>query len=283
MQIRSSEAMIASHALLLAGAMMLGTPSAGAAEAGATTIVPAEFTANVTANPYFSMPIGKKLVLASEAEDGLERIEILIPGWTKMIMGVETLVYWDRVYLDGVLVEDTRDYLAQHKNGDVWYFGEDVDNYEDGAFVDHEGAWLAGVDGAEPGIWIKAGAKAGDKYRQEYYAGKAEDAVEVLSTDETIETPFGKLAGCLKTLEWSPLFPATAHKYYCKEAGSVALEVDLVGPDTPVERRTELVSVDMSDALGVAVPAAYLEQGVESEAEATETETETEEEADDSE
>lgn len=79
---------------------------------------PADFTTAIT-NPYSSMPIGRKLVYEQKTEDGLERIEKLVPGWTKTIMGVETLVSWHREYLDGELIEDVRDYYAQHKNGDV--------------------------------------------------------------------------------------------------------------------------------------------------------------------
>ena len=64
---------------------------------------PSDFTTEIT-NPYLSLPVGQKLVYEAETEDGLERIEILIPGWTRNVAGVETLVFWDRVYLDGELV-----------------------------------------------------------------------------------------------------------------------------------------------------------------------------------
>jgi hypothetical protein len=235
---------------------------AHAAEPYDPEIRPEEFSWVIAANPYFSLPVGRKFVLEADTEEGLERTEIMIPGWTKMVMGVETLVYWDRVYRDGVLIEDTRDYLAQHANGDVWYFGEHVDNYEDGKLADHEGAWLAGVDGARPGVWIKADAAVGDRYRQEYYAGKAEDAAEVLAVAERVETPLGAFDDCIKLFEWSPLFPGTAHKYYCRETGTVALEVDLVGPDTEAEVRTELVEIDEGGAAGIALPPAYAKEGV---------------------
>ncbi len=208
------------------------------------------------------VPVGKKFVLEADTADGKERIEILIPGWTKTVLGLETLVYWDRVYLDGELIEDTRDYLAQHKNGDVWYFGENVDNYEDGKLVDHEGAWLAGEDGALPGIWLKADAAVGDKFRQEFYAGKAEDAAEVIGVGETVETPMGRFEDCIKTFEWSPLFSETAHKFYCRETGAMTLEIDLVGPDVETETRTRLVEVDDSGAFGIPLLPDYADEGM---------------------
>mgnify|MGYP001582333942 CR=1 FL=1 len=60
----------------------------------------------------------------------VERVEVTTTGETKKIAGVETLVLAEKVWVNGELVEDTRDYVAQNKDGNVWYFGEDVDNYE---------------------------------------------------------------------------------------------------------------------------------------------------------
>ena len=171
--------------LIILSAVLAFAPAAAAQPAGEykPRIDPAEFSTEITRNPYMLLPAGKSFVMQADTEDGTERVEILIPGWTKTVMGVETLVYWDRVYLDGVLIEDTRDYLVQHQNGDIWYFGENVDNYEDGKLADHEGAWIAGEKGALPGIWLKANAAVGDKYLQEYLKGEAEDAAEVLGVE----------------------------------------------------------------------------------------------------
>ena len=226
-------------------------------------INPAEFTTDIT-NEYLSLPLGKRMVYSSLTEDGPERIDILIPGWTRNIEGVETLVFWDRVYLDGQLIEDTRDYLAQHKGtGDVWYFGEHVDNYEDGVLKDHEGAWLTGVDGAEPGIWALANPRAGDAFRNEYYRGFAEDMTEIIATNQTVTTPLGTYTNCVKTLDWSPLFEATANNYFCKEVGGTALEVELAGPGSPTEQRIELIELNVTGASDMpTVPRAYADEGV---------------------
>jgi hypothetical protein len=240
---------------------LLPAIAVAAADTKAPPIAPEDFSADITRNPYFLLPVGKSFVMEAKTEDGVERTEIFIPGWTKTVMGVETLVYWDRVTLDGELIEDTRDYLAQGKNGDIWYFGEHVDNYEDGRLTDHEGAWMAGERGAEPGIWLKADAKVGDKYRQEYLKGEAEDEAEVIGTSESVEVPLGKFSDCIKTLDWSPLFPEKAHKFYCRETGTVTLEVDLPDAESD-EVRTGLVAIDEDGARGVALPAAYAAEGV---------------------
>jgi hypothetical protein len=220
----------------------------------------ADFTASVT-NKYFNLPIGKKMVYESETKEGLERIEILIPGWKREVMGVQTLVFWDRVYLKGELIEDTRDYIAQHKNGDVWYFGEHVDNYEGGILVDHEGAWLSGIDGAMPGILAKGQHAAGDSYRQEYYKENAEDMARTISINENVSVKYGNFTNCIKTFEWSPLFEATTYKYNCAQVGGTVLEED-IGSDGKVEQRAELIEIDMKGALGIKIPSAYTKEGV---------------------
>ncbi len=164
------------------------TNTASAVNAGYHPVInPAEFSTSIT-NPMFSLPVGKRLTFQAETADGVEKIEIEIESGTKTIMGVTTVIYRDRVFVDGELVEDTRDYLAQHQNGDVWYFGEDVDNYDGGTLLDHAGSFTAGVDGAQPGIWIKGSHSAGDSYRQEYYLGQAEDMRDVIALDQIVVT-----------------------------------------------------------------------------------------------
>lgn len=190
-------------------------------------IDPADFTTEIN-NPFFSLPVGKKMVYEGEVDGGLERIEIEIESETKTILGVETIVYRDRVYVDGVLAEDTRDYLAQDKDGNVWYFGEDVDNYVNGELANHAGSFIAGEDGAKPGIWMKAEQRVGDSYRQEYYAGKAEDIRDVVAVDQTVTTELKTYSGCVQTFDWSPLDPESReHKYHCPEPATSVLLEDL--------------------------------------------------------
>ncbi|OGM05061.1 hypothetical protein A2715_03610 [Candidatus Woesebacteria bacterium RIFCSPHIGHO2_01_FULL_39_32] len=212
-------------------------------------IDPDDFTTNIT-NKYFTLPVGKKMVYEGDTEEGRERIEITIPGDKKKIMGVETLLYRDKAWLDSngdgkwskkEMIEDTRDYLAQNKKtGDVWYFGEEVNNYEDGELIDHDGSWLAGDDrypGALPGIWVKQNPKVGEVYLQEFYKGKAEDTVKVLSTHATVKTSLGKFKDCLRTKDFTPLEPdALENKYYCpnaviKNIGSTVLIKDLANDE----------------------------------------------------
>jgi len=214
--------LIAASATLLVSAWS----PAWTAEKPAAAIVPADFT-TVIDNPFFKMPEARTTYFRSQTADGLETGEILVTGATRTFMGVKTLVIRDRVFLNGKLLEDTQDYFAQHKNGDVWYFGEDVDNYKNGKLVDHDGTWHAGIDGAEPGIVMLAHPMPGDVYREEYLAGVAEDMAKVLSVNETVTIPLGTFSKCLKTENWTPLEPGVKElKYYCKQADGLVLERD---------------------------------------------------------
>jgi hypothetical protein len=109
----------------------------------------------------------------------------------------------------------------------VWYLGEESKEYENGQVVSTAGSWEAGVDGAEAGIVMPAAPQIGQAYRQEYYAGEAEDRAEVLATGESVSVPGGSFTGCIRTADTTPLEPdVVEHKTYCPGVG-VVLEVNL--------------------------------------------------------
>ncbi|WP_314194399.1 hypothetical protein [uncultured Arthrobacter sp.] len=198
-------------------------------------ITPADFTTKIT-NKYFALPVGKKMTYGT----GGDRIEIEILKETRVIEGVETVIYLDKEFKNGQLVEETRDYLAQHKNGDVWYFGEDVDNFKDGKLQDHAGSFIHGQDGAKAGIWMKAEQRVGDTYRQEYYLGHAEDMRDTIATGQTVTTKMGTYTDCVKVDDWTPLeFNSREHKYYCPQVSSLVLVEEASG------KRSELTNIDL--------------------------------------
>jgi hypothetical protein len=185
-------------------------------------IDPARFTADID-HPFWPMAPGTRWVY----REGDQRVEVTVTDRTRTVMGVETRVVHDLVTVDGVPVEDTFDWYAQDDDGNVWYFGEDTTEFEDGRPVGHAGAWEAGVDGALPGILLPADPEVGTTYRQEYYAGEAEDRARVLSLDEAVSVPFGDFTGALRTEDTTPLEPGVVeHKLYVRDIGPVlALKV----------------------------------------------------------
>ena len=224
---------------LIAGLVTFGAIGA-AADTYDPVVNPADFATKID-NPFFAMPVGKKMFFEKRTDEGLERIEITITGEKRKIMGVDTFVYLDREFLNGELTEETRDYIAQDKDGNVWYFGEDVSNYENGKFKDNAGAWIAGVDGAKPGYWIKARHVVGDEYRQEFYKGKAEDMAKVVAVGLTVTTSLGTFKNCTKTYDWTPLDPESKeHKYYCPSAGGLVLIENITDGERVELKKVEL-------------------------------------------
>lgn len=200
------------------------------------TIDAADFAAGV---PNKWLPIEVGSVARSVDGDG-NTGEVTITSDTKVLLGVTCTVIHDVAKdKNGVLLEDTYDWVAQDKLGNVWYFGEDTKEYQNGKLISTEGSWTAGVDCAKPGVLMEADPQVGDRYREEYHAGDAEDEAEILSLDESVEVQSGKYDHCLKTHNFTALEPGMAEdKYYCPDVGEVlAEEIVKVGTG----KREELV------------------------------------------
>jgi hypothetical protein len=228
--------MITKHSIWLAAPVIvaitaamvlgLGRPQAHAQQ----PIDPASFSPVIT-NPLFPLSsLGPKTFVGEDTDEETgetveERLESRVLPETATVAGVTVLVLEEKGYVDGDLVEVALDYFAQHSNGDVYYFGERVDNYEDGVVANHEGQWLAGEDGNEPGVIMPAQPEVGKTYDQELAPGVAEDKATVLSLSESVSTPSGSYSGCLKTREFSPLEPGVEEfKFHCPGAGLVREE-----------------------------------------------------------
>lgn len=194
---------------------------------------PADFV-TVIDNPYFPLIPGTTLIYEGMTEDGPEYNEIKVLSETRQVMGITATVVQDTVYSDGELVENTFDWFAPDKAGNVWYLGEAVDNYEDGQLLDHAGSWEAGVNGALPGIIMVAdpAAHVGETYYQEYYPGEAEDQATLLSASESVAIAYGSYNNVVKTYEFTALEPeAKEEKYYAAGIGLIKT-VDLESGET---------------------------------------------------
>ena len=200
---------------------------------------PADFVPTID-NPFAPFAPGARWVYEKETDEGLERIEVEVLDETKEILGITATVVRDREFLDGELIEDTRDWLAQDADGNVWYLGELSYELEDGVIVSLEGSWEAGVGGAKPGLWMKSDPQVGDVYRQEFLLGEAEDFAEVLSLNDTQTVPVGTFTGCLRTRDASPLEPDNEeNKVYAPGVGLI-VEID---PESG--ERAELVEYEL--------------------------------------
>jgi hypothetical protein len=199
---------------------------------------PADFMARID-NAYWPMAPGSRWTYRETAGDGsVQQVVVTITDRTKRIAGIEATVVHDVVSEQGEVAEDTFDWYAQDKAGNVWYLGEDTKEYENGKLKTTEGSWEAEVDGAQAGIVVLAQPKVGMAYRQEHYAGEAEDRGKVLSLDERAQVPFGSFDRLLMTADTTPLEPKVLeHKYYAEGVGPV-LTISVSGGGD----REELVS-----------------------------------------
>jgi hypothetical protein len=164
-------------------------------------------------------------VLVLEGKDGGKevRLTVTVLDETRVVDGVETRIVEEREEADGELVEVSRNFLAiSRRSNDVYYFGEEVDEYEGGKVVGHPGAWLAGQAGARFGLMMPGTPLLGARYQQETAPGVAMDRAEIVSLTKEMETPAGRLADCLDVRETTPLEPDVSHKRYARDIGMVA-------------------------------------------------------------
>ncbi len=170
-------------------------------------------------NPWFILEPGYQLVF----EGGEEHLEITVLNETKTVDGVETRVVEERETKSGQLVEVSRNFFAiSTRTNSVYYFGEEVDIYKDGAIVKHEGAWLSGQKDARFGLMMPGEALLGARHYQEIAPGEAMDRAEIVGISETVQTPAGEFKGCLKVEETTPLEPGEkGYKYYAPGVGLI--------------------------------------------------------------
>jgi hypothetical protein len=170
-------------------------------------------------NEYFILEPGFQTVL----EGGGTKLQITVLDATKTVDGVLTRVVEEREWKKGELYEVSRNYFALcEQTKDVFYFGEDVDFYEKGKLVKHDGAWLAGKNGNKAGLMMPGTPKLKMKYYQEIAPGVAMDRAEIVSLNETCKTPAGTFKKCLKVLEGSAINPTEReYKYHAPGIGLV--------------------------------------------------------------
>jgi hypothetical protein len=248
---RTKLVVAAGVAVVLAGCGTVGAldaPKATAPRTKTTSLVyrpaidPTRFTARIT-NPYWPMARGTTWVYRGTKDGVAQREVVAVKRATRRIMGVRTVTVEDRVFSAGRLEERTTDWYAQDASGNVWYFGEASRDYERGR-VRTRGSWRAGVEGAQPGIVVKADPRpGGPTYRQEWRAGVAEDMGRVVGVGAIAWVPAATYVGVLETLDTDGLNPGRReHKVYAPGVGLIharsvgsgpAEELDLVSVRRP--------------------------------------------------
>ena len=190
------------------------------------------FVSNPTGNTYF--PLADAIYkYKTFAEDGTvtEKDVVKVTRGTRRILEITARVVRDTVTdaETGSVLEDTTDWYAEDIYGNVWYFGEIAQQFEDGILVGIEGSWTAGVDGAKPGIVMFASPQKNVTYRQEFALGDAEDVATVVGFVNKLPTlppgvnlPQRVHGPFLHTQDFSALEPGVLEdKYYAPGVGMV--------------------------------------------------------------
>lgn len=195
-------------------------------------------------NAFFELTPGRQLYLSNQQCFATGRCDELEELWITVLQDTRTITLTDdgrkrrfrtRVVeememADGELVEISRNFFAACRpSRDVYYFGEEVDIYDDGKVVGHDGQWLAGQRKAQPGLIMPESAfLVGARYFQEVAPGVALDRAEHVAFDLQIQTPAGAFEDCIKVRETTPLEPGSESiKLYCPGVGLIA-DDDLV-------------------------------------------------------
>jgi hypothetical protein len=191
-------------------------------------IDPANFVP-VVDNRMYPLPVGAHWVFDGNDQGEPEHDEVTVTGEHKSVLGVPVVVVRDTVSSRGEVTEDTRDWYAQDRTGNVWYFGEDTKELDHGHVTSTQGSWTAGVDGAQPGIVMPARIELGASYRQEYLRGEAEDLARNLRTGAEVTVPAGRFDNVVVIREWSPLEPKVIEEKYYAPGVGVVLERTTAG------------------------------------------------------
>lgn len=190
-------------------------------------------------NAFFDLTPGRQLYLTNQqcvaegkCDELVELWITVLPDTRKVVLTddgrkrrIVTRVVEEKETADGELAEISRNFFATCRpSNDVYYFGEEVDIYENGKVVDHEGQWLAGRDKARPGIIMPDSAfLIGARYYQEVAPGVALDRAEHVAVDLEIQTPAGAFDDCIQVTETTPLEPdSESTKLYCPHVGLIA-------------------------------------------------------------
>lgn len=200
-------------------------------------------------NRYWVLEPGYQVVVASNTT----QVAITVTQKTQKVNGIETRIVEETEFEDGKLKEISRNFYTickEHNN--VYYHGEEVDDYKDGKIVGHGGAWQAGVKGARAGLMMPGKVSVGYKHYQEVAPAVAMDRAEIETDDALTQTPAGEFKQCLRVKETTPLEPGTALKIYAPDVGLI-MDDDMVLVDRGTGRVPPTAPLDIKADLAGAL------------------------------
>jgi hypothetical protein len=216
-------------------------------------VVPSFSDPTAITNPLFPISRQASVLMLGRVEGQPFRTEVTLLPETRIVQwegeAIEVAVSQYVAFRGGSIEEVAYDLYAQADDGSVWYFGEDVFDFRDGAIVVTEGTWLAGRDGPAAMI-MPAGPQVGDVYRPENAPGFVFEEVTVKSVTEDVEGPLGPIEGGMVASELHmdggrerKVFAPGYGEFYTAAGGDVealalAVPTDASDGEMPVEMTT---------------------------------------------
>jgi hypothetical protein len=186
---------------LLLVCLSLSLAGCGGGAPGTETVGPqqnAVFIEGVD-HPYFPITPGTLRIYAGHHDGEPRREEVRTLGEGRVIMGVMCTGVRQEVYIDEALAEVTTEWYAQDHEGNVWKFGEESHEVEQGHLMPADDSWEAGRDGGEVWMAFPADPVPGTSFSG--YTPLGPDQFHVLSTEERVQVPAGNFEGCMQVLE----------------------------------------------------------------------------------
>jgi hypothetical protein len=149
------------------------------------------------------------------------RLRITVLNETEVVGGVRTRVIEEREWEDGKLFEVSRNFYAIAPDETACYFGEEVDFYEDGKIVSHQGTWRADAPGNQPGIIMPADPRLGTTFQMEHAPGIAEDEGTIVGVAQTVRVSAGQFTETIHVREFNPLDGGIGFKSFAEDVGLV--------------------------------------------------------------
>ena len=177
----------------------------------------------------------------------VHRRVLTVTDVTKKIDGVRAVATLDQDFDGGQLAEQAIDWVAESKTGTLWYLGSYTEAYEGGQFVNATDGWLAGVNGAKPGILMPAAPKVGLSVLQATVPGTGSTPADVIKTGEKKCVPFKCYKDVVVVREGGG--DGAEWKYFAPGVGQILTEPHYAGGEQETE---DLVNATQLSSRGLA-------------------------------
>ncbi len=192
-----------------------------------STLHPADFGSPVGGrSKWLPLRPGTQWVRKGATDVGTRRVPHIVTTTVtdvyKRVAGVRTVAVLDHEVDGGQVSQESLDYLAADRRGNVWYLGGYTENFEGGRFINAADAWLAGVNGARAGILVQANPRTGTGYYSvSRHPGEPPDVAEVVATHQRHCVPFKCYSNVLVVREGKANAPDNEFKYYAAGVGQI--------------------------------------------------------------